>query len=72
MQKVQYEPPTCVIQAMSQDSALLAGSPGKFDQVSDAEQLQSQPPPNSWTNGMTKRRLMTLQRMFGVSNKYLG
>jgi len=24
---------------MSQDSALLAGSPGKFDQVSDAEQL---------------------------------
>lgn len=39
MQKVQYEPPTCVSQAMSQDSALLAGSPGKFDQVSDAEQL---------------------------------
>lgn len=39
MQKVQYEPPTCVIQAMSQDSALLASSPGLYDQVSNAEQL---------------------------------
>ena len=50
MQKVQYEPPTCVIQAMSQDSALLVGSPGKFDQVSDAEQL-AKPPPQKKNHG---------------------
>lgn len=72
MQKVQYEPPTCVIQAMSQDSALLAGSPGKFDQVSDAEQLESPHSQDSWMTGMTKRRRMTQQVMFGGSNDYLG
>lgn len=39
MQKVQYESPLCVVQVMAQDSALLAGSPGLYDQVSDAKQL---------------------------------